>query len=263
MPVLDGYKATHMLRKHAPFKTRADIQSIPIVAMTASAIQGDKEKCEKAGMDDYLAKPVKPSTLERMLVKWTTWKRDSPNPVIMPSEASEDHHSRCGSNDEDSVQGGQRGTSPTDAQKQRTISRENSLDIENDQEMARLDAQEKASSLRDTKLLDAASNPQLLRGSNPPKNRQFHVELPSPLTQENMSKLDAQRQVQDHYDMSAIPVSGPSLPGGTYGSADGLPTFMTEEQRRGNTIRQSSNETVRPMPKQTDSSITSRRVGDK
>lgn len=50
-------------------------EDVPIVAMTASAIQGDREKCKKAGMDDYLAKPVKGKTLEKMLVKWTMRKR--------------------------------------------------------------------------------------------------------------------------------------------------------------------------------------------
>lgn len=68
MPVIDGYKCTHLLRHHLPYKTFAS--DIPIVAMTASAIQGDKEKCKRAGMDDYLAKPVKSKILERMLVHW-------------------------------------------------------------------------------------------------------------------------------------------------------------------------------------------------
>lgn len=68
MPVIDGYRATHMLRHHAPYSMVS--RHIPIVAMTASAIQGDREKCEKAGMDDYLSKPVKGKTLEKMLLKW-------------------------------------------------------------------------------------------------------------------------------------------------------------------------------------------------
>ncbi|KAI0895387.1 hypothetical protein F4806DRAFT_496952 [Annulohypoxylon nitens] len=73
MPVVDGYQCTHILRHHIPYK--AYIHDVPIVAMTASAIQGDKEKCQKAGMDDYLAKPVKSNTLERMLVRWSKTRR--------------------------------------------------------------------------------------------------------------------------------------------------------------------------------------------
>jgi CheY-like chemotaxis protein len=70
MPILDGYRATHTLRHHAPFKDNQLIQKIPIVAMTASAIQGDREKCKRAGMDDYMAKPVKRINLEKMILKW-------------------------------------------------------------------------------------------------------------------------------------------------------------------------------------------------
>ena len=52
------------------------MSAIPIIAMTASAIQGDRERCERAGMDDYMPKPVKQSTLEGMLVKWLLHRRD-------------------------------------------------------------------------------------------------------------------------------------------------------------------------------------------
>ncbi|ORY57135.1 uncharacterized protein BCR38DRAFT_354844 [Pseudomassariella vexata] len=75
MPVIDGYRATHILRHHAPY--RAYASNVPIVAMTASAIQGDREKCKRAGMDDYLAKPVKGKVLERMLVRWSQIRRRS------------------------------------------------------------------------------------------------------------------------------------------------------------------------------------------
>ena len=71
MPIMDGYKATYSLRHAEPFVTNMRIQSTPIVAMTASAIQGDREKCESAGMNDYLAKPVKGKILEAMLIKWS------------------------------------------------------------------------------------------------------------------------------------------------------------------------------------------------
>lgn len=72
MPIRDGYQTTRTLRTEAPFIHDEHIRSTPIVAMTASAIQGDREKCEVAGMNDYLAKPVKSKILENMLVKWAT-----------------------------------------------------------------------------------------------------------------------------------------------------------------------------------------------
>lgn len=73
MPIIDGYKCTHLLRHHRPFK--ALLQDVAIVAMTASAIQGDREKCTRAGMDDYLAKPVTMTMLEKMLVRWCSSRR--------------------------------------------------------------------------------------------------------------------------------------------------------------------------------------------
>ncbi|KAL1311732.1 hypothetical protein AAFC00_001827 [Neodothiora populina] len=75
MPIMDGYKATHTIRHLAPYASNREIQNTPIVAMTASAIQGDREKCESAGMNDYLAKPVKGKILDKMLVKWANTRR--------------------------------------------------------------------------------------------------------------------------------------------------------------------------------------------
>ncbi|KAL8866765.1 MAG: hypothetical protein Q9198_008765, partial [Flavoplaca austrocitrina] len=68
MPILDGYRATHIIRHHNRYTSIPGLRTTPIVAMTASAIQGDREKCKLAGMDDYLAKPVKGRTLETMLL---------------------------------------------------------------------------------------------------------------------------------------------------------------------------------------------------
>jgi CheY-like chemotaxis protein len=76
MPILDGYKATHILRHDEPYISRENLKNIPIIAMTASAIQGDKEKCQRAGMNDYLSKPVRGNILERMLVKWAIRSRN-------------------------------------------------------------------------------------------------------------------------------------------------------------------------------------------
>lgn len=70
MPILDGYKATYIIRTANSFANMPDVRATPIVAMTASAIQGDREKCQRSGMDDYLAKPVKKTNLEKMLIKW-------------------------------------------------------------------------------------------------------------------------------------------------------------------------------------------------
>ncbi|KAM7189363.1 putative signal transduction histidine-protein kinase [Naviculisporaceae sp. PSN 640] len=99
MPGIDGYLCTHLLRYHSPYK--AFMSDIPIVAMTASAIQGDKEKCRRAGMDDYLAKPVKGKILENMLLRWLTRSR---RPNIIPrggsarSTCSDNSHS-CDNSD--------------------------------------------------------------------------------------------------------------------------------------------------------------------
>jgi len=63
MPVMDGYAATHVL------KTELDC-TIPIIALTAHAMKGDREKCLAVGADDYLPKPVQKEELRAMLVRW-------------------------------------------------------------------------------------------------------------------------------------------------------------------------------------------------
>lgn len=97
MPIMDGYRATHIIRHHPPFIDMQEIQRIPIIAMTASAIQGDREKCQKAGMDDYLAKPVKGKLLEKMLLKWAVEGRKAPGTPLMQRSDSHDtdHDSLC------------------------------------------------------------------------------------------------------------------------------------------------------------------------
>ena len=67
MPEMDGYTATQQIRKG----NAGDIyRQIPIIAMTAHAMTGDKEKCINAGMNDYLSKPVDEQKLEDMLAKY-------------------------------------------------------------------------------------------------------------------------------------------------------------------------------------------------
>ncbi len=67
MPVMDGYEATRLIRDSGSGVKNA---AVPIIAMTANAMQGDREKCLLSGMDDYLAKPIKPQTLMAALEKW-------------------------------------------------------------------------------------------------------------------------------------------------------------------------------------------------
>jgi len=67
MPIMDGYEASVAIRagKAGEVNTK-----IPIIAMTANAMKGDKERCFISGMDDYLAKPINPDTLLEVLKKW-------------------------------------------------------------------------------------------------------------------------------------------------------------------------------------------------
>jgi CheY-like chemotaxis protein/HPt (histidine-containing phosphotransfer) domain-containing protein len=64
MPVMGGIEATHLIRAH---ETAHSLPRVPILAMTANAMQGDREACLEAGMDDYLAKPIKASDLAAKL----------------------------------------------------------------------------------------------------------------------------------------------------------------------------------------------------
>ena len=66
MPEMDGFEATRAIREQfadAP-------EQVTIVAMTANALEGDRQSCLSAGMDDYISKPVKQEELERMLRRW-------------------------------------------------------------------------------------------------------------------------------------------------------------------------------------------------
>jgi signal transduction histidine kinase/DNA-binding response OmpR family regulator len=68
MPVMDGYNATRRWRELE--RDAGDGRHLPIIAMTANAMAGDRQKCLDAGMDDYLAKPVTRAELERSLHRW-------------------------------------------------------------------------------------------------------------------------------------------------------------------------------------------------
>jgi CheY-like chemotaxis protein len=69
MPVLDGLETTRLIRREAQWK------ELPIIAMTAHAMNGDKERCLEAGMNGYISKPVHPahllSTVDEFLLQKT------------------------------------------------------------------------------------------------------------------------------------------------------------------------------------------------
>jgi signal transduction histidine kinase/ActR/RegA family two-component response regulator len=65
MPVMDGYEASRAIRKLGP-----DARSVPIVALTANALEGDRERCLAAGMNDYLTKPLKRERLRTAIEQW-------------------------------------------------------------------------------------------------------------------------------------------------------------------------------------------------
>ncbi|OLL24725.1 Hybrid signal transduction histidine kinase J, partial [Neolecta irregularis DAH-3] len=64
MPLMDGYETTKFIREHLPSK------DLPIIALTANAIQGDRERCLEAGMSDYVTKPVTAKKLGQVILKW-------------------------------------------------------------------------------------------------------------------------------------------------------------------------------------------------
>jgi two-component system sensor histidine kinase/response regulator len=68
MPVMDGFAATAEIRRHEHKSGRPG--QLPIVAITANALQGDREACLAAGMDDYLSKPFTPDALAQTIARW-------------------------------------------------------------------------------------------------------------------------------------------------------------------------------------------------
>jgi signal transduction histidine kinase/CheY-like chemotaxis protein/HPt (histidine-containing phosphotransfer) domain-containing protein len=90
MPVLDGYTATRRWREH---EAATSARRLPIVAMTANAMAGDRQRCMDAGMDDYLSKPVARDQLEACLRRWlqttavTTAAPPTPATPAAPSPA--------------------------------------------------------------------------------------------------------------------------------------------------------------------------------
>lgn len=81
MPNMDGPTATQKIRQELG---RTDI---PIIALTAHAMKGDREKCLAVGMNDYISKPIEPTELYRILAKWLIRKRNKD--LVFPEDSNE------------------------------------------------------------------------------------------------------------------------------------------------------------------------------
>ncbi|WP_165667171.1 response regulator [Metapseudomonas otitidis] len=91
MPVMDGLAATRCLRER---EREQDGGRIPILAMTANAMAGDRERCLAAGMDDHIAKPIDPEKLYAALLRWLpafAHQAEPPSETVAPVPASPEH----------------------------------------------------------------------------------------------------------------------------------------------------------------------------
>lgn len=75
MPIMDGYQATAKIRQH---ETTLGISHVPIIGLSARAMEGDREIALDAGMNDYLTKPLRAPALQDALERWIG------APVLMP-----------------------------------------------------------------------------------------------------------------------------------------------------------------------------------
>jgi CheY-like chemotaxis protein/HPt (histidine-containing phosphotransfer) domain-containing protein len=92
MPEMDGLEATRVIRERQRDKSRFPNykSSLIIIAMTANAMPGDRDKCIAAGMDDYLAKPVRPEDIRKVVEHWAVAATDaeSASPTAKPATAA-------------------------------------------------------------------------------------------------------------------------------------------------------------------------------
>lgn len=208
MPVLDGYRATYTIRNAKPFVNNPAMSNTPIVAMTASAIQGDREKCEMAGMDDYLAKPVKKTNLENMLIKWAIEGRkkrlelanQSAERPRKPKRPDGPRNTASFTSDSSSLTTSQDHLS-SELDKLEFAHRaafERSSESAGDIAMRQQQAEEKAITLRDDVLIEAGEDPKTRLGRGFSDENYHHDDDDAgvtALTTENMQKLSLEDRV--------------------------------------------------------------------
>lgn len=197
MPIMDGYRATYKIRNAVEFASMPLIQGTPIVAMTASAIQGDREKCQMSGMDDYLAKPVKKSNLERMLVKWAIEGRRKREELVKSGgRPKRPTAHRAPSSFDSRVSSVESAHDHLASELDRLeFSQRNALERSSETAertaLRKQAAEEKAMALRDEMLLQSAQDPKQQLGlgeSHIPSDKQEAENASHRLTTENMEK---------------------------------------------------------------------------
>ena len=82
MPEMDGYEAAALIRES---QSGVHNHQIPIIALTAHAMKGDRDKCLAGGMNDYISKPMKTTTVADVLEKWLPRKQDGPASALIPA----------------------------------------------------------------------------------------------------------------------------------------------------------------------------------
>lgn len=217
---MDGYRATYTVRNSKPFANNPEVQSIPIVAMTASAIQGDREKCQNAGMDDYLSKPVKKPHLERMIVKWAIEgkkkradMKKNPN-KIHQRPSNRRNHSSFTTQSESSLHTPQEHLSSEldrlEFVHESTI--RTSTETEGERAERQQRAEEQAIALRDHELIEAGDDPKTKLGKGV-SDEQYPPEAPAKtaLTTENMAKFSKNDRMAELRNERAVDKEGSSM----------------------------------------------------
>lgn len=209
MPIMDGYRATYTIRNAQQFASDLELRGTPIVAMTASAIQGDREKCQMAGMDDYLSKPVKKPNLEKMLVKWAIEGRRkraelAQNPT--KSRPNTSRHTSSFTSGVSSQSSQEHLTSELDRLEfAHRAAADRSAESTNDTALRQQQAEEKAITLRNDALIESGEDPKSMIGrglsdDGQERDKAATATATAPtnaLTTENMQKFSATNRVSE------------------------------------------------------------------